>query len=224
MGIFSKIKDAFKKPINEKLEVKYPLAKSFPQFSLMKAQGKYKYNFPEGVIVHFTAGHQDQKGSDAINYALDHGYRYFFIDKNGDVYQQFDLKYWGSHAGESICPVTKRKNVSQYYVGIEVACGGQLFDGKTWFGKTVLPYNTRAGEIKGKYQTSKGTFEKYTQEQEDALIKLCTWLCSHGADPDLVLGHEEVAPKRKNDPGLSLSVSMDEFRLLLKQKLAEKIK
>lgn len=206
--------------------IKYPLAKTLEKVSLMKKKGTYPKKFPEGIIVHFTAGWQSQKGIDAVEYANKNGHCYFFIDQNGEVFQQFDLINWGSHAGESKCPVTKRTNVSKYYVGIEVACGGRLEDADkdgqvddTYFKTNVRPENIRTGKINGTWQKSSGSFEVFTEAQELALKKLCTWLCQNGANPDLIFGHDEAAPNRKNDPGLSLSVSMDDFRKLIKGSL-----
>ena len=216
MGLWSKVKGVFKKDITETvIKKKYPQAFTL-KGPLMKAQGKYQHGFPEGIIVHFTAGHQNQSPNDAIAHALQHGYRYFFIDEKGHVFQQFDLANWGYHAGESICPVTKRAYVSKYYVGIEVACGGKLTNGKTWFGKA--PNKVNKGSINNKWQKSSGEFEAYTEAQEKALIDLCAWLCKEGASPDLIFGHEEVSAGRKDDPGLSLSMSMDEFREKIKIK------
>lgn len=224
MGWFKNILLKARKTVNKinqekEIKVKYPEAIVLNDQALMSKGGSYKNNFPEGVIVHFTAGHQKQKGADAISFANKMGHRYFFIDQDGKVYQQFCLSGYGPHAGESKCPVTKRTSVSQFYVGIEVACGGKLKNGSTDFGKVVAPENIRKGSINNKWQKASGEFEKFTEAQELSLKKLCTWLCENGANPDLIFGHDEVAPERKNDPALSLSVSMDDFRKLIKGSL-----
>jgi hypothetical protein len=108
-----------------------------------------------------------------------------------------------------------------------VACAGSLSDvdkdgqiDDTWFKQLNLPTDTvRKGAYVGKYQNVKGIFQKFTPEQETSLIELCTWLCKMGCNPDLIFGHEECSPGRKNDPGLSLSMSMDDFRVLIKKRL-----
>ncbi len=207
-----------------KIEKIYPLAITLKDEPLMTRGGTYKNKFPEGIVVHFTAGWQNQKGKDAIAYANKNGHRYFFIDQDGQVFQQFCLTGYGPHAGVSKCPVTKRDTVAQYYVGIEVACGGRLEDADkdgqvddTYFKTNVKPENIRTGLINNKWQkSSNGSYEKFTEAQELSLKKLCTWLCENGCNPDLIFGHDEVAPTRKNDPGLSLSVTMDEFRKIIK--------
>ena len=169
----------------------------------MKTLGEYASGYPEGAIIHYTAGRQDQSGIMAVQNALTAEHCYFFIDSFGMVYQQFDLNRWGSHAGLSRCPFTGRNGVSKYYVGIEIACSGKLINGKTWYGQKIPDHKIR--------QTKEGQFEKYTPEQEESLFDLSLWLCENGANPDLFLGHNEVTD-RKQDPGGSLSMSMEEFR------------
>lgn len=70
-----------------------------------------------------------------------------------------------------------------------------------------------------------GAYLPYTKEQETALIEFLLWAKANNPtvfDFDYVLGHDEVAgPKgigrwRKNDPGGALSMTMSEFRQLLK--------
>lgn len=219
--------DSQKEESDSRISKKYPLSITLKDIPLMKSSGKYKNGFPEGIIIHFTAGWQNQKGIDAVKYANKMGHLYLFIDESGKVYQQFSLENFGAHAGESICPVTKRAKVAQYYVGIEVACGGRLEDADkdgqvddTYFKTNVPLEKSRKGLINNKWQKSSlGTYEKFTEEQEIALKKLCTWLCENGSNPDLIFGHDEVAPVRKNDPGLSLSVPMDDFRKIIKGSL-----
>lgn len=187
----------------------YPEAQYIPHLPKLNSVGKYKKGFPEGIVIHYTGGDINQSGQSAVEQALFHGYLYFFIDKGGYVYQQFDLSEWGYHAGVSQCPVTKRTSVSKLYVGIEVACGGLITNNKTWFGKRVSPINIR--EADPSYLVS-GQFEKFTEIQERSLTELCVWLCSKGVNPDLIFGHNEVAPMRKIDPGASLSMCMMNFR------------
>lgn len=225
--ILLKIRKAFYKMNKEtEIKIKYPEAITYKDLPLMSRGGTYNKKFPEGVIVHFTAGWRNQKGRDAVNFANKNGHRYFLILEDGTVVQQFCLTGYGAHAGTSRCPVTKRSTVSQYYVGIEVCCGGRLEDADkdgqvddTYFKNNVPADQMRTGKINGKYQKASGTYEIFTPAQELALKKLCTWLCENGVNPDLILSHEEVAPERKNDVGLSLSVTMDEFREIIKGSL-----
>lgn len=223
-SILLKIRKAFYKMNKEtEIKIKYPEAITYKDIPLMSRGGAYNKGFPEGVIVHFTAGWRNQKGTDAVKFANKNGHRYFLILEDGTVVQQFCLSGYGAHAGISKCPVTKRTTVAQYYVGIEVCCGGRLEDADkdgqvddTYFKTNVPADQMRTGKINNKWQKSSGTFEIFTPAQELALKKLCTWLCENGANPDLIFGHDEIAPDRKNDPSLSLSMTMDDFRAMIK--------
>lgn len=186
----------------------YPDAIFLDKFPKMKTINDYKMHHPEGAIIHYTAGRQEQSGEAAIQHAIEQGYCYFFINQAGMVYQQFDLDRYGQHAGLSKCPVTGRTNVSKYYVGIEIACAGYLENGKTWYGEKVPSARKRAND--------KGEFQIYTVAQEKALLELCTWLCLGGSNPEYFFGHDEVT-NRKLDPGASLSMTMNDFRIKLKE-------
>ncbi len=63
-----------------------------------------------------------------------------------------------------------------------------------------------------------GWYHRYTPEQEQALTDLLLWLKTNAPaifDFELVLGHDEVSPGRKNDPGGSLSLTMPDLRARL---------
>jgi hypothetical protein len=189
----------------------------------MKTAGYYRKGYPEGAVVHFTAG---RHGTGAISTARKNGYCYFLIDQDGTIYQNFDLNRWGSHAGQSKWP-SLGESVSKYLVGIEITSGGKLkkqTDGqyKTWFDVTIPTEKVRCSD--GKDNIEKGCYEKFTDKQEESLISLLSWLYKNNPDVfklDLVLGHDSVCyPKgRKNDPGGSLSMTIPELQHLLKIKL-----
>lgn len=189
----------------------------------MKVHGTYRKGYPEGAIVHFTAGAPNPKST--ISGAKDK-YCFFTIGPDGTVYQNFSLKQWGSHAGKS--HHHKLGNaVSRFLVGIEVVCAGKLTKSgstyKTWFKKTIPKAQVREGSRKANCQA--GAFHKYSAAQEKALIELILWLKQNNPRVfsfDFVLGHDEVSPGRKNDPGWSLSMTMPEFRTLIRKKAGEK--
>lgn len=190
----------------------YPLA---VKGTGMKMQGEYRKGYPEGAVVHFTAGRCDteQEAKDSLSWGIGEGYMFFVIGPTGVVYQNFPLSHWGHHAGSSSHP-DLGSSVSKYLVGIEVACAGRVDDnGKAWFNKYYPSERLRTVKASGNRQA--GTYVKYTEAQEKALRDLLVWL--HKNNPsvfkiDLILGHDEVSPGRKNDPGGSLSVTMPELR------------
>lgn len=191
----------------------------------MTTHGAYEQGYPRGAVVHYTAG-RSAGGASAVAY--DHGLSYFIIDKDGEVYQRSPLNRWGSHAGESFWP-SLGSGVSRSLVGIEVVCAGKLESRAgtllAWWGD-VVSINDANVVYDPEHDSSReptdnraqGFYERFTSRQEHALTALLVWLKMNNPDVfdlGLVLGHDEVSPGRKQDPGGSLSVSMPEFRGML---------
>lgn len=175
----------------------------------METKIQYADNYPVGAVIHFTAGRDqtEQDALDSYHWGCDNSYVYFIIGPTGKLYQGFPLSRGGPHAGVSEWKGLG-KNVSTKLVGIEIACAGKLDKwGRSWFRKQYTEDQIRNG------------FKKFTPEQEEALIKLLVWLKKNNPkvfNIDYILGHEEVSPGRKPDPGYSLSMSMDELRAKIK--------
>lgn len=190
----------------------------------LPTRGRYASGYPRGAVVHFTAG---AYGLSELDLARQLGYAYFLVDEYGGVHQGFPLDRWGSHAGKSTWP-SLGDGVSRHLVGIEVDCAGILTpDGhgnfKTWWGKVVPHGDVRILPAKKGADDNRtpGAYHAFTAKQEEGLIELLLWLKDNHPtvfDFDLVLGHDEVSPGRKQDPGASLSVPMPELRSLLKQR------
>jgi len=194
----------------------------------MKTRGKYEKGYPSGAVVHYTAG-QQSIGSDALSWGREECYCFLLIDAIGTIYQAHPIDEWGSHAGKSSYHGIDG-TVSNKLIGIEISCAGLLEkvvteEGtkfKAWFHKNSSQYFGAAhvNYIQAREGCISGYYHKYTPAQESSLIYLLKWLKSN--DPvgcfnyDLVLGHSEVSPLRKTDPGGSLSMSMHDLRSILK--------
>ena len=148
--------------------------------------------------------------------------------------QGFSWEGWGYHAGTSTCPRTGRDGVSQFYVGFELNNPGRLYQAKEdgvfcpWFnakrdrhGRVILDEDGRCKRLSEQDEWYReyeirfcegeniqaGCYLPYTREQMDALTHICLWLAQTYPDSfrlDHVLGHDEVAPGRKSDPGGAL--------------------
>lgn len=193
---------------------------SFPRARTM---GSYRNGYPEGAIVHFTAG-RHRPLADEIQHQIDNRFTYFVINADGVIAQNFPLDSWGNHAGISHWEGLG-SSVSSKLVGIELQNGGKLERvgnaWKTWFGLSIPGSETRTIAKNTANQQQAGTYQKYTAAQEESLIRLLRWLKTNNPDVfslDLVLGHDEVSgPKgigdwRKNDPGGALSMTMEDLR------------
>lgn len=190
----------------------------------MPTRGKYATKYPKGALVHFTAG-RTPGGVNDVNYGRESGYAFMFISQSGEVFQAHPLDEWGYHGGESSYPGLVG-SVSDELVGIEIAAAGICTEVtvngqkrfKAWFHKKESEYfyekdmRYSAGEA----NIAKGWYQAYTPEQELALIDLLVWLKENDKTGTFqykfCVGHDEVAPKRKNDPGAALSMSMPDLR------------
>lgn len=185
----------------------------------------YEKNYPEGAVIHFTAGHDssESKALDTVIHGINSGYVYLVISPGGKVYQSFPLNRGGSHAGVSnwqgIGPGVSRK-----LIGIEICCAGKLDEkNKSWFGVTYSENQVRR-VAEATYGCPSGIYKTFTKAQEDALIDLLIWLKKNNPTvfkTEWILGHHEVSGKagigswRKSDPGGSLSMTMRELRELI---------
>lgn len=188
-------------------------------------------SYPRGAVIHFTAGRagSEDEAKATFDWLQKNGLKAVVIGPLGKCYfpEDWETK-WGPHAGKSYHPALG-EGVSRYLIGFEVACEGklELRDGKfySWFG-TVVPservntYTQRMGNIEA------GHYAAFTPQQVERLVELLCYLKDKypSFDFDLVVGHDEVAtPKgRKNDPGGSIGMTMEQFRSFLKATYVER--
>lgn len=190
---------------------KRPWIKWAEDIGKIATQGEYPRGFPEGAIIHHTAGRTLNGDHKALQ---DGPYPCLLIDRDGTVYQPMPLNRWGYHSG-----TIHHKT----HVGIEVCGAGKLSKVvggyRSWFGQLYQPADVR--EIRsGQRIPIPGFYHKFTPEQEEALIGLLLYLKNEAPGIfsfDRVIGHDEACESvgqygRKNDPGGSLSMTMNQLR------------
>ena len=154
-------------------------------------------------------------------FSIKNGFVYLSIDAAGTVFQANPINEWGDHCGESSWPGLGDW-LSRRLVGIEIACSGLLTQTpsgfQTWFHTPVADEQVRV--VPKRDNQVAGAYQVYTAAQEVSLFNLLRWLHANGNgifSYDRVLGHDEVSPGRKQDPGGSLQVTMPEYRAFLKR-------
>lgn len=180
------------------------------------AQKPLKNGKPIGIVIHHTATYN-------LNATIEHFKKnivdvHFVIGHDGSIVQMVPCNMVADHAGES--EWGGKKWLNNYYVGIEVVNIGWLK-----FDAAKNKYTDGYGrEWKGAVRIREAEGEKYwepfTIKQEHAVEDLCIWLCKqYSINPDNIRGHFEVSPKRKNDPAGGFSVTFDQFRKSISEKL-----
>lgn len=169
---------------------------------------------PQGVVIHYTVSRDlDSTVEFFKNNAVD---IHFLIGKDGSVVQMVPCNKQADHAGES--EWGKLKFLNRYFLGIEVVCLGPIKKDKT--GKYVDGYGRPyAGKPRDKIVHQNRFWDPFTPAQEKALQEVVSWMIATYNFPiKNIVGHSEVAPGRKIDPGGSLSLSLDEFRALFQNR------
>jgi hypothetical protein len=177
-------------------------------------RGRRLRRYPDGALVHWTAGHRNGLESGA-DFQKSSGMSYCLIDKDGNFGQGDPLDHWGYHGGASAYKGLSG-TVSDELVGIELQAAGNLREsgGKfyPWWdeGKRLAKNEIPASEVvssERRGNIAPGHYHAYTQAQMLTLRKGLCWL--HLNYPSVfqiqfILGHDEVSPGRKTDPGAAL--------------------
>lgn len=207
----------------------------------MPTRGEFEMGYPKGIVNHFNAGWANSNkkwpdpfpmdnafngiDKDSRKYAIrclkwgaGKGYNFLVMDTLGRIYQSTPLNKWGYHAGKSYWKGLGH-SVSNQLIGIEVMNPGKLTKQGdkyyTWFNQEVPSVNVRT--VSNGYKVS-GHYCKFTIEQEISLKRLWHFLNNNQPPhtykifkPEYILGHDEVSPGRKNDPGGALSKPLREL-------------
>jgi len=168
---------------------------------------------PDSIIIHYTAGSSAESAVRSLSNPKQKVSAHLVVGRDGKIYQlvPFDTVAW--HAGRSTWQ--GREGYNKYSIGIEIDNAGILEpngSGKylSWFNRV---YDTDE-VIKGVHRNQKTAkyWHRYSEEQIDAVFDICETLSSEYAIKE-VLGHEEISPSRKTDPGPAFP--LDRLRLKL---------
>ena len=181
----------------------YPFIPS-PNFS-----GEVQHKF---LVIHYTAGRDVQS---AINWLIDPERKvsaHLVIGRDGSVTQlvPFDKIAW--HAGRS--EWKGYRNLNSYSIGIELDNAGFLTrHNNRWLSWFKDEYDdSDVIEAVHKHETQPRGWHIFTPEQIEALSEVAVLLVKHYNLRDVV-GHDDIAPGRKLDPGPAFP--MKDFRARL---------
>lgn len=183
--------------------------------------GKFPANQPDTIVIHYTAG---RSAKSAVKTLMREGSgvsAHLVMAREGEIYQlvPFDTVAW--HAGPSTW--AGRTGLNKYSIGIEIDNAGPLTrtgDGNfaAWFGGSYAA----ADAIEGVHRNERVSrfWHRYSEIQIEQVEEICALLIARYGITTIV-GHEEIAPGRKNDPGPAFPLDKLRTRLLLEKRSAD---
>ncbi|TRX47202.1 N-acetylmuramoyl-L-alanine amidase [Fulvivirga sp. M361] len=165
-----------------------------------KTSGKFVQGQPDTVVVHFTAGRDARSSIATLINPTVKASAHLVIGRDNSITQlvPFDKIAW--HAGRSSWD--SRSGLNRYSIGIEIDNAGRLDkqgnEYLSWFKKSYPAEEVFEGVHRNEEAAS--FWHRYTEDQikiTEDIIRLLVG--QYGIN--LILGHEEISPGRKVDPG-----------------------
>ena len=170
----------------------------------------------EYLVMHYTAGRNAEESVGWLINPAAKASAHLVIGRDGSLTQlvPFDTKAW--HAGAS--KWEDRVGLNSYSIGIELDNAGFLMrHGKRWRAWFGTEYkNSEVIEAVHKNETKPKGWQIYPPEQIEAALEVGSLLATHYNLRDVV-GHEDIAPNRKTDPGPAFPMKNFCARLLGRQ-------
>jgi N-acetylmuramoyl-L-alanine amidase len=172
--------------------------------------GKVEHEY---LVMHYTAGRDAES---TIRTLTDSKYKasaHLVISRDGAITQlvPFDTAAW--HAG--ISSWEGREGLNRLSLGIELDNAGALTRHgarwRAWFGAEYD--DEEVIEAAHKHDTTPRGWHLYTPEQLDATLDVATLLVARYGLRDVV-GHDDIAPGRKTDPGPAFPMQSFRARVL----------
>lgn len=165
------------------------------------------------IVIHYTAGGDARSAIDILCDTERKVSAHLVVARDGAVSQLLPFDTVGWHAGKSTWQ--GRDGLNDYSIGIEVVNPGRLQHrgGRyvSWFGKDYPEEDVVEGVHRNESTTS--YWHRFPAQQLAVVEQLCALLVDdYGISH--ILGHEEIAPDRKDDPGPAFPLDDLRDRLL----------
>lgn len=171
---------------------------------------------PEFIIIHFTAGSSTESSVEWFKNPSAGASAHLVIGKDGKIVQLIDFNKKAWHAGTS--QWADKTGFNNFSIGIELDNPGRLHKSGdkyySWFG-TEYP-STAVVKRVHKHEDEPSYWMAYTEQQINACLEVCKLLMGKYRIKD-ILGHDDIAPFRKNDPGPMFPMESFRAKLLGRQ-------
>lgn len=175
--------------------------------------GPFAEALPDTIIIHFTAGGSAESSVSSLCNPASKASAHVVVGRDGSLTQLVPFNTVAWHAGQS--SYGDRVGFNKYSIGIEIDNAGRLTkSGNTyvaWFGRAYP--EDQVIEAVHRNETRPAFWHRYTEEQISTVYDLCELLVgTYGVN--LILGHEEISPGRKTDPGPAFPLDKLRERIL----------
>jgi len=175
--------------------------------------GPFAGGLPDTLVIHYTAGANAQSAIDILSDPERRVSAHLVVGRDGCIAQLLPLDTVGWHAGKS--EWQGRSGLNNYSIGIEIDNAGQLEekDGRcvSWFGRPYPAEEVVWGVHRNQRELT--PWHLFPYEQIRVVDELCALLAAT-YDITSIVGHEEIAPGRKIDPGPAFPLDEMRQRLL----------
>jgi N-acetylmuramoyl-L-alanine amidase len=179
--------------------------------------GTFSNELPDTIVIHYTAGNSLASSVSWLKNPQAKASAHTVVGKTGDIVQlvPFNIKAW--HAGRSHWK--GRSGMNHYSIGIEIDNAGLLekrADGYyTHFSKRID--NSQVVLARHKNGTEEQAWEAFTEKQIEAVELICLSIKEQYPIIDIV-GHDDISPGRKIDPGPAFPLESLRNRVLFGRK------
>jgi len=163
--------------------------------------GLFSSKRPDSIIIHYTATATARQAVNTLINPRVKASAHLVVGRDGEIIQLVDFNTIAWHAGES--SYNGRDGFNKFSIGIEVVNAGWLRKsgdrfisdfGKAFEGQDVITARHRNPQTTYKY------WQTYSEKQIEVVEDICGTLIEN-YPIEMILGHEEIAPGRKQDPG-----------------------
>ncbi|MEN9444743.1 MAG: hypothetical protein RIS47_1633 [Bacteroidota bacterium] len=162
--------------------------------------GKFKAGQPDTAVIHYTAAPSVISAVRTLTNPRVKASAHLIVGRDGSVKQLIPFNVIAWHAGKS--SYQGRDGLNSYSIGIEIDNAGPLTkSGSTFrdvYGNEYQPNQVVEGIHRN--QTTPKFWHAYTEVQIEKVIDILELLIQT-YKVKLIVGHEEIAPNRKTDPG-----------------------
>ena len=168
---------------------------------------------PDTIVLHYTAGGNADSAVQTFKNPLTKTSAHLIIGRDGTITQMVPFSKIAWHAGES--QYGGRTGFNKYSIGIEIDNAGLLEKRGdkyvSWFNRfypeNEVVFAVHRNEFSPRY------WHAYSEIQIEKVMEVC-YLLMNTYPITNILGHEEISPGRKTDPGPAFPLDKIRNRLI----------